>query len=437
MSKSNRIALAITVSAATFLGVAHIAARSTASSEVLTGQKAFTDYQKQAPGVKRKITVADLPNPYATPAASNAPKVIARPSDAWPKAPNGFKVDLFTSGLNSPRKIVTAPNGDFFIAESFANQVTVLHGITQDGKPEKTSTFATGLHQPYGLAFYPLGKDPKWLYVGNTNSVVRFPYHNGDLQAGGQAETIVRDIPSGGGHWTRDLAFSPDGSKLFVAVGSRSNVDDTDTHPAEHHRANILEFTPEGKFVKVYAAGIRNPAGIAIQPQTGTVWCSTNERDNLGNNLVPDYITHVREGGFYGWPWYYMGGHPDPRLREKHPELKNKVIVPDVLLQAHNASLGLTFYEGEQFPREYHGNIFAAEHGSWNRDPRAGYEVIRVPIENGKATGVYEDFITGFVTKNGQVWGRPVGVTVGRDGSLFVTDDGSNSVWRISYVGAK
>lgn len=437
MSKSNRIALAITVSAATFLGVAHIAARSTASSEVLTGQKAFTDYQKQAPGVKRKITVADLPNPYATPAASNAPKVIARPSDAWPKAPNGFKVDLFTSGLNSPRKIVTAPNGDFFIAESFANQVTVLHGITQDGKPEKTSTFATGLHQPYGLAFYPLGKNPKWLYVGNTNSVVRFPYHNGDLQAGGQAETIVRDIPSGGGHWTRDLAFSPDGSKLFVAVGSRSNVDDTDTHPAEHHRANILEFTPEGKFVKVYAAGIRNPAGIAIQPQTGTVWCSTNERDNLGNNLVPDYITHVREGGFYGWPWYYMGGHPDPRLREKHPELKNKVIVPDVLLQAHNASLGLTFYEGEQFPREYHGNIFAAEHGSWNRDPRAGYEVIRVPIENGKATGAYEDFITGFVTKNGQVWGRPVGVTVGRDGSLFVTDDGSNSVWRISYVGAK
>jgi len=437
MSKSNRIALAITVSAATFLGVAHIAARSTASSEVLTGQKAFTDYQKQAPGVKRKITVADLPNPYATPAASNAPKVIARPSDAWPKAPNGFKVDLFTSGLNSPRKIVTAPNGDFFIAESFANQVTVLHGITQDGKPEKTSTFATGLHQPYGLAFYPLGKNPKWLYVGNTNSVVRFPYHNGDLQAGGQAETIVRDIPSGGGHWTRDLAFSPDGSKLFVAVGSRSNVDDTDTHPAEHHRANILEFTPEGKFVKVYAAGIRNPAGIAIQPQTGTVWCSTNERDNLGNNLVPDYITHVREGGFYGWPWYYMGGHPDPRLRENHPELKDKVIVPDVLLQAHNASLGLTFYEGEQFPREYHGNIFAAEHGSWNRDPRAGYEVIRVPIENGKATGVYEDFITGFVTKNGQVWGRPVGVTVGRDGSLFVTDDGSNSVWRISYVGAK
>jgi glucose/arabinose dehydrogenase len=200
---------------------------------------------------------------------------------------------------------------------------------------------------------------------------------------------MVPDIPSGGGHWTRDLAFSLDGSKLFVAVGSRSNVEDTDTHPAEHHRANILEFTPEGKFVKVYAAGIRNPAGIAIQPQTGLLWCSTNERDNLGNNLVPDYITHVREGGFYGWPWYYMGGHSDPRLQEKHPELKDKVIVPDVLLQPHNASLGLTFYEGTQFPKEYQGNIFVAEHGSWNRDPRAGYELIRVPIENGKATGVY------------------------------------------------
>jgi glucose/arabinose dehydrogenase len=315
--------------------------------------------------------------------------------------------------------------------------VTVLHGMTKDGKPEKTSTFATGLHQPYGLAFYPLGKNPKWLYVGNTNSIVRFPYHNGDLEAGGKAETIVPDIPAGGGHWTRDLAFSLDGSKLFVAVGSRSNVEDTDTNPAEHHRANILEFTPEGKFVKVYAAGIRNPAGIAIQPQTGALWCSTNERDNLGNNLVPDYITHVQEGGFYGWPWYYMGGHPDPRLQEKHPELKDKVIVPDVLLQPHNASLGLTFYEGKQFPKEYHGNVFAAEHGSWNRDPRAGYEVIRIPLENGKATGVYEDFITGFVTKDGQVWGRPVGVTVGQDGSLFVTDDGSKSVWRVSYVGGK
>jgi glucose/arabinose dehydrogenase len=437
MPKSNRIALAIAVSAATFLGVAHLAARSKASSEVLTGENAFTDYQKEAPGVKRKITVADLPEPFATPGVSNGPDVIARPSDAWPKAPNGFKVDLFASGLNSPRKIVTAPNGDFFIAESFAGQVTVLHGMTKDGKPEKTSTFATGLHQPYGLAFYPVGKNPKWLYVGNTNSVVRFPYKNGDLQASGKAETMVPDIPSGGGHWTRDLAFSLDGSKLFVAVGSRSNVEDTDTHPAEHHRANILEFTPEGKFVKVYASGIRNPAGIAIQPQTGLLWCSTNERDNLGNNLVPDYITHVREGGFYGWPWYYMGGHSDPRLQEKHPELKDKVIVPDVLLQPHNASLGLTFYEGTQFPKEYQGNIFVAEHGSWNRDPRAGYELIRVPIENGKATGVYEDFVTGFVTKDGQVWGRPVGVAVGQDGSLFVTDDGSKSVWRVSYVGGK
>lgn len=437
MPKPNRIALAIAVSAATVFGVAHLAASSKASSEVLTGENAFTDYQKQAPGVKRKITVADLPKPFATPAVGNAPKVIARPSDAWPKAPEGFKVDLYTTDLNSPRKIVTAPNGDFFIAESFAGKVTVLRGMTKDGKPEKTSTFATGLHQPYGLAFYPLGKNPKWLYVGNTNSVVRFPYRNGDLEANGKGEKIISNIPSGGGHWTRDLAFSLDGSKLFVAVGSRSNIDDPDTHPAEHHRANVLEFTPDGKFVKVYASGIRNPAGIAIQPQTGALWCSTNERDNLGNNLVPDYITHVQEGGFYGWPWFYMGGHEDPRLAGKHPELKDKVIVPDVLLQPHNASLGLTFYESKQFPAEYHGNIFAAEHGSWNRDPRAGYELIRIPIENGKATGVYEDFVTGFVTKDGEVWGRPVGVAVGHDGSLFVTDDGSNSVWRVSYTGSK
>jgi len=244
---------------------------------------------------------------------------------------------------------------------------------------------------------------------------------------------VIAELPGGGGHSTRDLAFSPDGKKLFVSVGSRSNVDDPDTHPAEHHRANILEYTPEGKFVQVYASGIRNPVGIAIQPETGELWCSVNERDQLGDNLVPDYITHVKEGGFYGWPWYYMGDHQDPRHEGKHPELKDKVIVPDVLLQPHNASLQLTFYEGNQFPSEYHGDIFAAEHGSWNKSARAGYEVIRVPLKNGKATGEYEDFVTGFVTADGQVWGRPVGVAVGPDGSLFVTDDGTKSIWRVSY----
>jgi glucose/arabinose dehydrogenase len=279
-----------------------------------------------------------------------------------------------------------------------------------------------------------VGKNPQWIYIGNTNSVVRFPYKNGDLKASGSSETLISGIPTGG-HSTRDLAFSPDGSKLFLSVGSHSNVDNPDTHPGEHNRANILEYTPEGKFVKVYAAGIRNPVGIAINPTTGQLWCSTNERDMLGDNLVPDYITSVKEDAFYGWPWYYMGDHQDPRLEGTHPELKGKVTVPDVLLQPHNASLELTFYEGKQFPKQFKGDIFAAEHGSWNKAVRAGYEVIRVPLENGKASGVYEDFITGFVTADGKVWGRPVGVAVAPDGSLMVTDDGSKSIWRVVYTG--
>jgi glucose/arabinose dehydrogenase len=222
---------------------------------------------------------------------------------------------------------------------------------------------------------------------------------------------------------------------MFVSVGSRSNVDDADTHPAEFHRANILEYTPEGKFVKIYGAGIRNPVGIAVHPQTGELWCSVNERDALGDNLVPDYITHVQEGGFYGWPWYYMGSNQDPRHAGKHPELNGKVLVPDVLLQPHFASLEMTFYAGKQFPAEFAGDIFASEHGSWNRAIRAGYEVIRVPMKDGHATGEFEDFLTGFVTADGQVWGRPVGVAVVPDGSLIVSDDGSNSLWRVSYQG--
>jgi len=400
---------------------------------VLTRKAAFTDYKKEAPGVVRKITVADLPQPYATKSAGNSPTVVSRPSNAWPKAPAGFKVDLYASGLNLPREIRTAPNGDFFVAEMDAGEIKIFRGITKDSKPEQTSTFATGLHEPFGIAFYPPGNNPNWVYIANTNSVVRFPYKNGDLKASGAAETLITGIPTGG-HSTRDLAFSQDGKRMFLSVGSRSNVDDPDTHPGEHHRANILEYTPEGKFVKVYGAGIRNPVGIAIQPETGELWCSVNERDELGDNLVPDYITHVQEGGFYGWPWYYMGDHQDPRHEGKHPELKSKVIVPDVLLQPHNASLEMTFYEGNQFPKDYKGDIFAAEHGSWNRAERAGYEVIRVPLKDGKATGAYEDFVTGFVTPDGQVWGRPVGVAVAADGSLMVTDDGSKSIWRVNYT---
>jgi glucose/arabinose dehydrogenase len=377
--------------------------------------------------------VADLPQPFATKGVANSPSVIAKPADAWPKGLPGFKVELYADGLNVPREIKTAPNGDFFVAESKQGEVLVFRGITPDGKAKQKEVFATGLRQNFGIAFYPPGNNPQYVYVGNTNSVVRFPYHSGDLKASGPAETIISELPAGGGHWTRDLAFSPDGSKLFVSVGSASNVDDPDTHPGETHRADILQYTPDGKFVKIYGAGIRNPVGIAIDPSTGQLWCSVNERDMLGDNLVPDYISSVKEGGFYGWPWFYMGDHQDPRLPGKHPELKGKIIVPDVLLQPHNASLQLTFYTGKQFPKQYHGDIFAAEHGSWNKASRAGYEVIRVPLENGKAGGEYEDFLTGFVTPEGGVWGRPVGVAVAQDGSLMVTDDGYKAIWRVSY----
>jgi glucose/arabinose dehydrogenase len=277
--------------------------------------------------------------------------------------------------------------------------------------------------------------------VGNTDSVVRFPYQNGDLKAGGGPETVIANIPSGnertggGGHWTRDVTFSPDGKRMFVAVGSRGNIANTDEDKSEYHRANILEANPDGSDLRVYASGIRNPVGIAIDPSTGELWTSVNERDDIGDNLPPDYITHVQEGGFYGWPWYYIGGNEDPRLKGKHPELKDKVIVPDVLLEPHNASLELTFYEAQQFPEKYRAGIFAAEHGSWNRSVRTGYEVIFVPTKDGKATGEYEDFVTGFVTSDGKVWGRPVGVAVAKDGSLMISDDGSDSIWRISYAG--
>jgi glucose/arabinose dehydrogenase len=417
------------------------AAGESGPQQTLTGQAAFTDYSKEKPGVVHKITVVDLPPPRPAESTENHPRVVARPRDAWPQALPGFKVELYASELDRPRLLRTAPNGDIFVAESYAGKVLVFRGIKSDGKPEQSQTFASGLRRPFGIAFYPPGPNPEWIYVANTDSVVRLPYRNDDLKARAGPQTIVPDLPSGagrlggGGHWTRDIAFSSDGKKMFVSVGSYSNDDDTDNNSRERDRADILEFSPDGSGRRVYAYGIRNAVGIAIQPGTGELWASVNERDGLGDNLPPDYITHVQPGGFYGWPWYYMGGHQDPRHAGKHPELKDKVITPDVLLQPHFASLEMTFYEGLQFPAEYRGNIFAAEHGSWNRNKRTGYEVIRVPLKDGRATGEYEDFVTGFVTPQGEVWGRPVGVTVAKDGSLLVSDDGSNSIWRVSYTG--
>jgi glucose/arabinose dehydrogenase len=405
----------------------------------ITGKEAFADYSHQKPGTFRRITVADLPQPFATHSVDNQPDEIPRPEHAWPQAPAGFKVELYATGLDYPRLIRTAPNGDLFLAESHLGEIKVFRGVTPDGKAQQSETFATGLRQPFGIAFYPPGPNPQWIYVGNTDSVVRFPYRSGDLKARGPQQKIA-DLPGGGhlrggGHWTRDIAFSPDGKKMYVSVGSHSNNDDPDTHPEEKDRADILEFNPDGSGMRIYASGLRNAVGIATQPGTGQLWASTNERDELGDNLPPDYITRVQPGGFYGWPWYYIGPHYDPKHKGKHPELKDKVIVPDVLLQPHFASLEMTFYEGTQFPEEYHGDIFAAEHGSWNRKPRNGYQVIRVPLTNGKPTGEYEDFLTGFVTADGKVWGRPVGVAVGKDGSLFVSDDASRSIWRVTYTG--
>jgi glucose/arabinose dehydrogenase len=426
------------------------------SREVLSGAAAFVSSTTIKPGLVRKITVSDLPKPFATESVTTKSRIVPRPKGVLPQAPPSFHVELFATGLATPRVIRVAPNGDVFVVESRAGQVRVFRGITADGKAGTSTVFAKGFHEPYGIVFYPSGNNPRWVYIANTDSVVRYAYSNGDLTARGKPETVIADLPSSRprdqegwraydravsmgktppdhGHWTRDLAFSLDGKRLFVGVGSASNLDDPDDHPSERHRANILEYTPEGKFVRVYASGIRNPSGIAVDPATGQLWCSVNERDGLGDNLVPDYITHVEEGGFYGWPWFYLGGNEDPRLAGKRPELRGKTLIPDVLLQSHSASLQMTFYDGKQFPAEYHGDIFASQHGSWNRSVRSGYEVVRVHLEHGKANGAYEDFLTGFLTSNGDVWGRPVGVATASDGSLLVSDDGSGSVWRVSY----
>jgi glucose/arabinose dehydrogenase len=400
----------------------------------------FADYRAQSPGRTHKVTAADLPPPFATRSSDNGPDLVPRPEGAWPQAPAGFQVQLYAQGLSNPRLIRTAPSGDFFVAESDEDRVLVFRGVDAQGRAREKQVFASDLRKPFGLAFHPPTGEPSWLYVGNTDQVVRFPYRSGDLTARGPAQKVV-DLPGGGrlrggGHWTRDIAFSLDGKKMFVSVGSLTNKDDPDTNQGEQHRANILEFDPEGGGMRVYAYGIRNPVGIAVNPRTGQLWTSVNERDELGDNLVPDYITSVKEGGFYGWPWYYIGANQDPDHQGKHPELRDKVIVPDVLLQPHFASLQLMFYEGKQFPAEYHGDIFAAEHGSWNRSIRTGYQVIRVPLrQQDRASGEYQDFLTGFVTPAGDVWGRPVGVTLAPDGSLLVTDDGSNSIWRVSYTG--
>jgi hypothetical protein len=392
------------------------------------------DYRGDRPGVRRHVTIADLPRPYATPSAQNGPEVVARPLGAEPEVPAGFRVDVFARELALPRLLRVSPSGDLFVAESQAGRVRVLRAPDGVRAAQQDEIFATGLDHPFGIAFYPPGPDPQWVYVAETNAVVRFPYRNGDAKARGGPQTLVASITEApGGHWTRDVAFSLDGKQMFLSVGSASNVADGDSD--ERDRADVLVFDPEGGGRQVFASGIRNCVGLAVHASTGDVWCSTNERDGLGDDLVPDYITRVKRGGFYGWPWYYLGDHEDPRHRGERPELAGTMVVPDVLLQAHSASLQMTFYDAAAFPAKYRGGAFAALHGSWNRGKRTGPKVIAVPVVGGVPTGEYEDFMTGFVADDDAVWARPVGVAVAHDGALFVSEDGNGTVWRIAFGG--
>ena len=425
------------------------AAPAWAQDPVRPAPAAFGDWRTDAPGVTHRITLADLPPPYATGSAGNSPDVVSRPAGAMPQVPPGFRVELVAQGLQNPRILRTAPDGTVFVVETGPGRLLALRG------PGQPSLFAGGLRHPFGLGFYPPGPNPEWLYVAEQTRVIRFPYRNGDQTPRGRAETVVPQLAATDwGHTTRDIAFSPDGAHMYVSVGSASNIAEemgsrTPTeveqwqreHPlgaawgTEENRADVLVFTPDGKAGQPLATGIRNCVGLAVQPGSGALWCSTNERDGLGDNLVPDYVTRVRAGEFFGWPWWYLGNHEDPRHRGERPDLAGQVTTPDVLLQPHSASLGMVFYTGQAFPPAWRG-AFAAEHGSWNRSKRTGYKVIRIVLDaQGNPTGEYQDFLTGFVLNDGAVWGRPVGVTVAQDGSLLVSEDGNGTIWRVSYVG--
>ena len=442
------------LTAIAFAMLAWCAAVHADDGKVLRGAAAFGDWRDDAPGVRRHITAQDLPKPYATQSASRSARVVDAPAGALPKVPAGFDVSVFATDLVGPRLMRTAPNGDVFVAEMQANRVRVLRAASGHARAETIETFAEGLSQPFGISFYPAGANPEWVYVANSGSVVRFPYRNGDLKSRGAPETVVAKLPTGG-HGTRDVVFSRDGQRMFVSVGSASNDGEDLTakdasaaaawdrdHGAigagwgsETLRANVLSFTPEGKDMRIFATGLRNCVGLAMHPASGDLWCSTNERDDFGDNLVPDYVTRVPEGAFFGWPWFYIGDNEDPNFQGQRPDLKGRVRVPDVLLQAHSASLQMTFYTGQAFPADYQGDGFAAEHGSWNRAKRTGYKIVRIILKNGVPTGEYEDFMTGLVLNDSTVWGRPVGVTTALDGALLVSEDGNGTIWRISYSG--
>jgi glucose/arabinose dehydrogenase len=382
------------------------------------------------------VTRVTLPAPYATPDAKKNSKVIGWPEGKTPLAPEGFVVTKYADKLNSPRWFYVTPNGDLLVSESqtsrkkSANDITLFRDTDEDGKPDLRKTFMKDLNQPLGMLVLN-----NWFYVGNTDGIYRYPYTSGQTEITAKGEKIV-DLPPGGynNHWTRNIIASADGSKLYVSTGSGSNAGEHGMEQ-EKRRACILEINPDGTGERVYAYGLRNPIGTAIEPVTKKLWCVVNERDNLGDDLVPDFLTEVKDGGFYGWPYAYFGPNEDPRWKGKVPDgLLEKTLVPDVAMGAHVSCLGLAFYTHKDFPQKYHNGAFVGEHGSWNRSQFDGYKVAFVPFKNGKPSGNPEDFLTGFIadeSKN-EVYGKPVGLFVMADGSMLVADDAANTIWKVS-----
>jgi len=423
--------------------------------------KGTADWKNDAPGRVHRIDLARLPAPFDTPSASNFPQLVKKPEGAKLSLPVGFKVEVYLEGLTAPRTMKVAANGDVLLAETNPGRIKVLRPKA-DGSTATATVFAQGLLQPYGIAFYPSVANPQWIYVAEMNRVVRYKYKTGDTVASSVPEVVVPQLsPVGGGHFTRDIAFSPDGKRMYVSVGSQSNVaedltkktpDEVKAWEAKHglgaawgneeNRASVRVYDVNGDMQgRTFATGIRNCVGMTVQPATGALWCITNERDMLGDDLVPDYATRVKEGGYYGWPWYYMGNHEDPRLKGHRPDLAGKALLPDVPFTAHSAAVNLLFYQANTgksaFPKEYTGEGIAVLHGSWNRAFRTGHKLVRLPMKNGVPTGEYIDFMTGFITPSGDAWGRPVAITQLQDGSLLLADDGANLIYRISYTQGK
>lgn len=375
------------------------------------------------------VDPATLPKPFDTKSTARVSKVVPQPANAVLKMPEGFKVNVFADGdFKYPRWMVLAPNGDVFLADSRANSVIVLRDSNKDGVAEERFVFSDKLEQPFGMGFW---KD--YFYVANTNAIVRFKYKPGQTKAEGEPEKVV-ELTRGGynQHWTRNLIFSPDGKKMYVSIGSEGNAE-VETDP---RRAAISVYDPDGRNHRIYASGLRNPIGLAFNPVNGELWTAVNERDGLGDDLVPDYVTSVKDGAFYGYPFAYIGQNEEPRRKGENPELVKKTIVPDVLLTSHSAALGITFYTGRMFPKEYSGDAFVALHGSWNRQRLTGYKIIRIRFEKGKFAGnKYEDFVSGWLPNDdsNEVWGRPVGLLVNADGSLLIADDGAKKIWRVSF----